>query len=66
MEQNISILTKKPAFDSFDCLRYTSNNSQETAKFKVKMEYCKMVISLDDAPLGSKDGIRHICAWDLE
>lgn len=33
---------------------------------KIKDSFEKMVISLDDAPLGNKDGIHHVCAWDLE
>ncbi len=33
---------------------------------KIKDSYEKIIISLDDAPLGNKNGIRHICAWDLK
>lgn len=33
---------------------------------KIRDAFEKIVISLDDAPLGNKNGIRHICAWELE
>ena len=33
---------------------------------KIRDSFEKIVISLDDAPLGNKNGIRHICAWELE
>lgn len=33
---------------------------------KIRDSFEKTVISLDDAPLGNKDGIRHICAWELK
>ncbi len=33
---------------------------------KIRDAFEKIVISLDDAPLGNKNGIRHVCAWELE
>lgn len=33
---------------------------------KINDSFEKTVISLDDVPLGNKNGINHICAWDLE
>jgi len=33
---------------------------------KINDSFEKTVISLDDAPLGNKNGINHICAWELK
>jgi hypothetical protein len=31
----------------------------------IKDNYEKIVVSLDDVPLGNLEGIKHVCAWDL-
>lgn len=33
---------------------------------EIKDNYEKIVISLDDVSFGTRNGIRHICAWDLK
>ncbi len=33
---------------------------------KIRDSFEKMIISLDDAPLGNRNGINHICIWELE
>jgi predicted AAA+ superfamily ATPase len=69
--EEVDFVLEKDGEKKYIQVAYTlSNKKTADREFrsleKIKDSFEKAIISLDDAPLGNKNGIRHICAWELE
>jgi predicted AAA+ superfamily ATPase len=69
--EEVDFVAEKEGIKKYIQVAYTlSDKKTATREFrsleKIRDSFEKIVVSLDDAPLGNKDGIFHVCAWELE